>query len=356
MNDHVPYDPDDEGHNVVLPCSPSEFGNFIGGLLGRPQTISAIVDGPFEVERNNIVNIHHLLEQRIHAQNQATLIQLTVLIMYDDKSSVLVNSLQEFNSYNEVRPLVSVGLIASWTYIVKFPTKEFPEKQVVQIDFNTGTRPIAIKGGPILFVEEGVSTINLRIEHTNRTWGADIEALLRGHLEMLKRSVPSLSNFARDHSGKIGFFTVMLGMIFTVIASYKVSSMYAGDWLGQLERIRLSDNPQSTEYISRQIEFMAEQFANGAWFRFSTLSGFLTLAAFIASIALGFIVSEKASARQPSFLLLTDKSKLAKNELLDKRKNNWLKFALSVIGAIVVGVVGNLAFYWLVKALGMHGP
>ncbi len=353
MNDHLPYDPDDEGHNVVLPCSPSEFGSFIGGLLGRPQTISATVNGPFEIERKNVENIHHLLEQRIHAQNQATLIQLTVQIMYNDKSSVLVNSLEEFLAYNEVRPLVSVGLIASWTYLVKFPTKEYPEKQVVQIDFNGGARPITIKGGPILIVEENPAIIGLRIEHTNRTWGADIEALLRGHLEMLKRSIPALSSFAQNHAGKIGFITAMLGMIFTSIASFKVGSLYADDLLHQLEQIRAVNSVQTAEYISRQIEFMAEQFANGYWFRFSTLSAFLTIAAFIASIALGVVVSEKACARQPSFLLLTEKSKVAKREMLEQRKNNWWKFALSVIGAIVVGVVGNLAFYWLLKALAM---
>src|SRR6266478_5787375 len=93
--------------SVVLPCSPDQFQNFISGLLGRPQTISRHISGPFELTRADIENVFYLLEQRISSQNEGTLIQFTVRVIYDDGSSVLLNSLADFQAYNEVRPLIS---------------------------------------------------------------------------------------------------------------------------------------------------------------------------------------------------------------------------------------------------------
>ncbi len=124
---------------VVLPCSPDQFREFIAGLLGRPQTIEGFVDGPFEVTKQNVENLHHLIDQRILSQNEATLVQFTARVEYDNNSSVLLNSLRDFLSYNEVKPLKSSALHLSWTYLMKFPMKDFPEKQVIQISFKSDT-------------------------------------------------------------------------------------------------------------------------------------------------------------------------------------------------------------------------
>jgi hypothetical protein len=75
---------------VVLPCEPDQFRDFIAGLLGRPQTIERALGGSLEVGRSEIESLYHLVEQRVSSQNEATLIQFTVRIVYDDNSSVLL--------------------------------------------------------------------------------------------------------------------------------------------------------------------------------------------------------------------------------------------------------------------------
>jgi hypothetical protein len=191
-------DPHREGGvpSVVLPCPPDQFREFIAGLLGRPQTIEGSIAGPFEVTKQDAENLYHLIEQRVASQNESTLIQFTARVSYDNHSSVLLNSLQEFLSYNEVKPLTSSALHLSWTYLIKFPTKAFPEKQVIQVTFGSGEtrRPAFV---PYELFELAVEQwpgggMTLRIEHTDRTWGTDIEALIRGHLQLLQKPVSKL--------------------------------------------------------------------------------------------------------------------------------------------------------------------
>lgn len=38
-----------EKYEIVLPCEPAQFGQFISGLLGKPQIIETFIDGIFEI-------------------------------------------------------------------------------------------------------------------------------------------------------------------------------------------------------------------------------------------------------------------------------------------------------------------
>lgn len=69
---------------VVLPCEPDYFRDFVAGLLGKPQTITKEIFGAFELNKDDIANFYHLVIQRVGQQNESTLIQFTVRIVYDD--------------------------------------------------------------------------------------------------------------------------------------------------------------------------------------------------------------------------------------------------------------------------------
>ena len=178
--------------SIALPCEPEDLKNFISGLLGKPQIIQKFFDFPFEVRKSDISDIFHLLDQRIHQQNKATLLQFTVKILYDDDSSVTINSIEEFMIYNEVRPLESREVTISWVYLIRFQQKDIPERQQIDLTYRAGR-------GKLVTIEDGFgihrlkqilgpATINLRIAHTDRTWGIDIESLISGQLKNLKIS------------------------------------------------------------------------------------------------------------------------------------------------------------------------
>ena len=47
--------------------------------------------------------------------------------------------------------------------------------------------------------------------HTDRTWGVDIEALLKGQIETLKTKVPRARQLANEYSTVIGFLDGICG-------------------------------------------------------------------------------------------------------------------------------------------------
>lgn len=142
MNDTGPNLPSStaasRNYGVMLPCSDEDFGDFISSLLGKPQTIEKVIGGTFEIDDRNITNIFHIVDQRISQQNDASLIQFTVTIVYDDDSIHLLNSLEDFQHYSEVKPLVSVAVHLSWSYLVRFNRKNALEKQTIEISVLAG--------------------------------------------------------------------------------------------------------------------------------------------------------------------------------------------------------------------------
>ncbi len=165
-----------DNSHVVLQVETKKFQEFIGSILGKPQTIRKLFRGPFRIELSNIENLHALIEQRIEQQNTGNLVQFTARIFYDDSSSVLLNSLEELRSYNEVKPIVSVGVHLSWTYLVQFQDKDSQEKQEIQVTFLGSNRR---EGGGfdddeigfMFLLSPKFGRIQLQINHTARTWG-----------------------------------------------------------------------------------------------------------------------------------------------------------------------------------------
>src|SRR5260370_7953108 len=89
---------------ITLPVEPDQLGAFVSGLLGKPQTMSRSMRGPFQVRRADIEDLHELIEQRLSSQNNASLVGFSAKIVYQDASSVLLNAFFQFKTYNQVKP------------------------------------------------------------------------------------------------------------------------------------------------------------------------------------------------------------------------------------------------------------
>jgi len=337
-------------HSVVLPCGPEHFRDFIGGLLGQPQTINRAIYGSFEVSRRDVENLFHLIEQRLSSQNEAELIQFTARIINNDNSSVLLNSLADFQSYNEVKPLISVAAVFSWTYLVKFQGKLYPEKQVIELNFRT-QEPNRIR------VEEGLlwetalpvgSSIRMRISHTNRTWGTDIEALLTGQLETLLKHETGLRAFVADHPGWIGLITGICVFVSALGMSFRVTDAFIERYLVEAKKFATVD-AVTFEAVAKKVDFLTSIVASGMWTRYAFyVTGFFVLAV-ITSAIVGGIVGSSAGTRRPSFVLLTQRAEEVEESALASYRNSWSVFLVSIAGAVLVGVAGNAAFYFLIR-------
>lgn len=349
MTSHLPEKATEASVAVALPCSTEDFGKFVGSLLGKPQTISGSERGAFEIRREDIISSYHLVCQRVLQQNDAQLIQFTVRLVFDDNSSVLLNSLDDFNSYAEVRPVVVTQAHLSWSFIVQFRDKGHPEKQEIDLGFIT-VAPGAIALGesesaaliPVARLMAG-GHIAFRIRHTARSWGADIESLLRGHAKHLILPQAPVREFIQKHSGKIGALIAAAFFIGSIAACFITADHIATTQLQLLTD--LLETPNATDLKLNKLLNLA---AEGFWGKYFFSVFVFVIFSFIASVALGIWAEYAADTRRPSYILLTKKSEQHKVEKDKKYQGQWRSFIGSILTSIATGIIANILFtkYW----------
>ena len=106
-NDNLEISNTDHSGQVALPFNEDQFKDFIVSLLGKPQTISKHLRGNFSIDKNDLISIFEVINQRIYQQNNAKLIQFRASIYYSDNTLVTLNGFDHLVNYNEKLPLVS---------------------------------------------------------------------------------------------------------------------------------------------------------------------------------------------------------------------------------------------------------
>jgi len=207
-----------------LPIDQDQFKDFIKGLLGRPQSISRTMQGPYEIEMSDVQNLDQLIWQRIQQQNGGILAQFNARLVYWDDSTVEINSVPELLSYNEVRPIVCVGLHLRWDYLLQFADKRTPEKQGIVVSYSSAeSEEIRFDSDPEsidrVAVRHSRGVIQFRIEHTARTWGADMEALLHNFFKGQIRLEHPVKNWIRRYQIPISF-TVAIVFLSSLLLAF----------------------------------------------------------------------------------------------------------------------------------------
>jgi hypothetical protein len=346
-----PDKPDSGGpvYTVQLPCSPDTFTTFISGLLGKPQTIEQTFRGQFEITKADVESIFHLVDQRVKQQNEASLVQFTVKIVYDDGSSVLLNSLAEFLHYTEVRPIVSTAVHLSWTYLIKFQDKSSPEKQEIELSFSAQGR------GSILILRNGElidsprvslrseEMIFLRIRHTARTWGVDLESLVSGQVKGLLQEEPTWKRLLYEYSERVGLATGLIFFVIALIGVFVSTNRFVETQMGIAQSLMTSTSSDLSD-ISKKLNFIIERAASGEWTRFIFASAIFVVLSLIASLFLGIWSGVTADNRPSSFILLSRRAEENKRTTLEKQKRQWLAFGASVVSSVVTGFISNILF------------
>ncbi|WP_225182347.1 hypothetical protein [Pectobacterium aroidearum] len=330
--------------SVILPCEPKDFGDFISGLLGKPQTIEKDIYGVFSIEKNDIINTYHLIEQRINQQNDASLIQFTAKIFYNDSSSVQINSIDDFLTYNEIKKVICTSIELSWIYLINFKNKTSPEKQEITISFgNNRYSDVYISTLPYskkrIIIKNGMS---FSIRHTERTWGVDLESLIYNHLVNLVHPTNTYRDFIHTHHNKIGNTLAFFIFACSIISAYYTTINFIKNYALKIKEITASANSQ--DILLNKIDFLLEISATGAWPRHILSIVALIIFSLIISIIIGGWVSGKGESRLISWILLTEESKLARERYLKHQNRNIVLFFATAILSIAYGVLGNILY------------
>lgn len=348
-NDKPERKPNEHKYAVALPCDPNDFSNFISSLLGKPQTISKAYSGSFEVSHKDIDHAYHLIAQRVKQQNRSNLIQFTVRIVFDDNSTVLLNSLEDFHAYSEVRPVIVTQAHLSWSFLVQFEDRSHPEKQEIELSFVTkGSGGIAIfdtEDSPVVPISRflGGGHISFRIKHTARTWGADIESLLSGHIKHILLPEVKIRSFIRRHSGKIATAFGIAFFVSSIAACFYSASQAEKARLASLKPI-LADSTN----LDLKLNTLLDMVARGYWGTFFFSVFIFTIFSLVVAILLAIWAEMSADTHQPSYILLTKKSEQYKQQADAEYRSKFLSFLTSIGIGILTGVVSNIIFtyYW----------
>ncbi|MCK5535669.1 MAG: hypothetical protein KAI79_02520 [Bacteroidales bacterium] len=336
-----------EDYIVSLPCAPNEFGEFISGLLGKPQSTRKGFNGTFSITKENINELFQLINSRIVEQNTGQFIQFVIEIFYKENTSVRLNNIEEFMAYSEMKPLTSIRAILSWTYLIKFNNANVPEKQEIDLVFDTSGRLILEDEDIYFHNRQGISC---SIRHTNRTWGMDIESLITGHINKIMKMPNKFNQVLYKHNILIG---ISSGVILFMSLANIIYQNYQNYQDIYLKNITDGANKFSKplESIQYKLNHLFDYILSGT-INDSVFSLYLSfLIAFIISIVFGSFIGSLVNNRPKSFLLLSDLAKEYKKEFIEKRNRRWLLLVSSIIGSIVIGLLTNYLYAKFIEKL-----
>lgn len=336
---------------VILPCDAKDFGDFIAGLFRSQQTINRYFSGQFIIGSEEIKNIYHLLEQRISQQNDAKLVAFSVSINFDDASTVKLNSFLDFERYNELKPIISTAVTLNWTYLIRFQGSRIPERQVIDLTFNAEEKGHAfvIRDGipwPVLSSPWTGTGAALRIEHTLRSWGTDIESLLTNHLQVLLKQPVGLRRLISKNSGTIGFLTFLVFFALCLGGSFLGTRLFVENQLAAAQQA-MSTTSDLTVSLAAKLDFLISTAAQGVWPKFVLylLTGILV--GFFLSVVLGIGASALAeNLEQRSLLVLTKQSEaLRARQIVRETRSTRIFWITSIVG-VATGVIANIIFVY----------
>lgn len=335
---------------VVLPCSTENFREFISGLLGQPQEIDGGEFGSFCVDKNDVEQAYHLVTQRVYQQNGVMPIAFSVRIAYDDGTSININSLEDFKNFNEPKPVISTECHMTFVYLINFPIERVPEKQEITISYvssqesNRRRHFATFAESPFALFARGY--IGYRVKYTARTWGADVESLLKNYIHHQLIPEGSFRKLIRTHSVKLalslGLLTFVLLSYFLTLISDQVTTLYLKELGSILGRgITLSDKIDTLIkiLISGSVTTI-ENIKNGILAAFAFLSFFLAI-----------YIESKADSRRPSFVILTKRTTEIKEGVLKKYEQKLWHLWGSITLGVAIGLTTNFIYDYYAKKL-----
>jgi hypothetical protein len=352
----VPSNPialDDEDYTKVgyirLPYKEDQFKEFITGLLGEPQSIDGRILGKFSITITELENLHQLIYQRIISQNKGQLIQFIAKIAYDNKSMVTLNSLNDFVTYNEIKPVIPNAVYLTWTYLIQFPDKDYPEKQQINVSFISKEfyrkyTPMYIMIGSVAnAMSRGV--VEYKIEHTSRSWGIDIENLLTNQINTIMEKPKKTLEFIKNNSFAISVIS-SLGITYGLF-------MIGYKYIYHLKDINLRNvniilDKLGTD-LNGKLNYLTEYVVSGKVNRYSDLMATLYLVSIIAFTIMLVWINTSLDITEESYILLTEKAKEKKKQGEKQIRKQWRMFLFTLITGVLTGVAGNFLYSYLIN-------
>jgi hypothetical protein len=342
MNDQPAVVLDADSETLVIHMERAGFADFVKGLLGQPQTIENAYSGTFDISKNDIESIFHLVHQRISQQNKSQLIQFSIKIIYSDNTSILINSLADFITNREIPARISIAANLNWTYLIQFEDRKQPERQVIELmiraDDSFENHNLLIFGRNMQLPGTGFKLV---IQHTARTWAIDIENIISQQIRswiikesFIKRTIYNNSGWAGIFVGLLFFGLTATGIILAT------NSLEDG--------IRRTMGQALALTIDGKLDYLMQAILDARMQgpeKNIIMGGFISA---IMAVIIGVFASIFADNPPNSYLLISENAATARKESLENRGKDWVYFFISGVTATIAGFLSKYIFLLVV--------
>jgi len=346
--------PESEEIYLSLPIKRQELGKFISGLLGQQQSIERDINVKFNIDHAWVVNLHEMINQRIHQQAHAHLTDFIAVIYFKDGLKRTITSFEAFKCYSETKKQIPVGLKIIWNYLIQFPAKNYPEKQQITFSAQIYTendrkvKPPINRTYSLIFdsisVESEWSLLNYQIDHTERTWGDDIEVIISNQVNDVTRG-----NQFNDKLFNIARFILAL-MLVTFCLIYPIYSLNSktvaviNEGMKTYWEINNNVSPP-IDIVNKKLDSIAkmtESYGNERGGSYDVLWIF-------ASVPLTLLLLRLTKKSTYSFLVFSKEAEKYREKMLKKElQSTWILVVSFVLSALA-GIVGNYGYAWIIK-------
>ena len=206
--------------SLMVPVEESHIGHFIADLLGQRRRIeSDIRDSILLADLQGIKNLVEVVLQRLE-QNHSTLVSLQSVFYFDTGRKITVTGLNEFRTYYDNSPELSIGVVISLAVLIDFPGRDLPEKQDLRISvFSDFAKRDVIRARS----KDKRSKLEYAIDATSVTWGEDLSNYIGNQLRTFTRTdlFSKLAYFSENSLviAALGSFFTTVIMLFTLQGS-----------------------------------------------------------------------------------------------------------------------------------------
>lgn len=165
----------DEGvaGEVTLRLKKERFSEFLFEFLGPKETLSKNFKGVFVISKNDLLQFHYLLTQKIEKEQFISLTLESATIQYDDNTSRTINTFPAIENYSEFRNVAATSFQLTWKFVFQTPKDKTLQQQIVSVYFEPGADV------------PGVGTLTVKIEHSNQVWATEVLRMFEEHISKI---------------------------------------------------------------------------------------------------------------------------------------------------------------------------
>ena len=248
--------------------------------------------------------------------------------------------------FAETKKVRSTGIELHWSYVIKFPGKELPEKQEVTLRVDEkGTRFVTLGLQPTktrLVTTLGLITYS--IAHTERTWGDDIETILRQEIDLITKKTQWYETYFENSLIILGLILLLAGFLFPDYMNDRLQTQS----LTRLQPViaQIADPLAfAAMETSKKLDVIA-QFVNPAN-AVAKVGIKYRIASAVAGLALMIMCMVWSDVRRASFVVLTKEAEVYRSDRLRKEQRRFFMMILSFAASIAAGVLGNYVYLYL---------